>query len=560
MAQYPILEEKERCEESLYRFLQGAWSSIDPSPFVGCWAIEAMCDHLEAVVMGHIKNLLINVPPRCAKTSLCSIAFPAWVWARRKTSYLSGPQVRFLCASYDHRLSLDSSNKSRRLIFSPWYQTHWPQRIILQPDQNTKTQYDNTHGGSRIATSVGGSLLGLGGDILIGDDLNKVANQAGEMSETDAERLSVAAFWSEFSSTRKNDPKRSALVVLQQRVHQEDVSGIILKAKEKGEEDWVHLCIPMRFDTARTYVTVKLPQYDSDEPYDDPREEEGELMWPERFGDAEVSKLERSLGPYMASGRLQQLPVPKGGGIIKRAWWRLWGPEEAAKYNLEWSGAHREFPHFDLVVGSLDTAYGEKEENDYNALTIWGFWTDKNKNRRVMLMYGWRKRLPLHGEVVSALPGENKAVFEKRKQDSWGLIEWIADTCKRYRVRRLLIEDKTRGKDVQNEIQRLYARENWGPELVPVAGDKVARTHAVVPLFTDGCVYAPDTRWAEMILTECELFPKDVHDDLHDTVTQLLLWARNNELLLRGDEMSAALTDEAAYRPPSKSVAQHYGV
>ena len=548
---FAVTEARERYEGSLSEFVRGAWSSIDSAEYQPSWAIDAMCDHLEAVTLGHIPRLLINISPRCSKTSICSIIFPAWTWARSEISFLSGPQVKFLCASYNHSLSLDSSNKSRRLLFSPWFTKHWGGRIVLQSDQNSKHQYDNTAGGSRIATSVGGSLIGLGADVVLADDLNNTQDV-----ESEADRVKVADFWNELHSTRLNDPKRSAVIVVQQRLHENDVSGLILNS----DEDFTHLMIPMRYDEQRHCVTVRLPQYDDDEPWEDPRRVEGELMWPERFGDREVSKLESALGPFLAAGRLQQAPTPKGGGIIKRDWWQLWDEEEARQYGLEWTTGRKEFPSFELVVGSLDTSYGEKEENDYNALTIWGIFIDRKKNRRAMLMYAWNKRLPIHGKVISAMDGEAKVNFQQRQQAEFGLIEWVADTCKKYKVKRLLIEDKTRGRDVANEINRLYAREGWGVELINPVKDKVTRTHSVVPLFTDGAIWAPNTKWADMVITQMALFPKSDHDDLHDSGTQFINWGRENGLLVRCDEMSAFLEDEAAYRHPVDSVAQGYGV
>jgi predicted phage terminase large subunit-like protein len=284
-------------------------------------------------------------------------------------------------------------------------------------------------------------------------------------------------------------------------------------------------------------------------------------MWPERFGEKELARIEATIGPYMASGRLQQMPVPKGGGIIKRDWWQLWGPEEAAKYGLEWTDTRKEFPPTELVVGSLDTALGQKEENDFSAFTVWGVFVDRKGNRRAMLMYAWAHRLKLHGKLTSALPGEPEKVFKARQLREYGLVELIQDTCTRYKVQRLLIEDKTRGRDVAEEITRLYARENWGVELINPVRDKVSRTHAVVPLFTDNGVWAPNTVWAEKVITECSNFPKAEHDDLHDTAVMFMLWAREQGILLRGDEASYALEDELTYRPnTSRSVADAYGV
>lgn len=554
---YSILEERERCEDSLAEFMKGAWSSIDPAPFQPSWVMEAMCDHLEAVTLGHIPRLLINVPPRCTKTTLVSIGYMAWTWARADISFLSGPQVRFLCSSYGVTLSLDSANKARRLLFSPWFQRLWPGRIVLREDQATKSNFENTAGGARISTSVGGSLLGLGGDILIADDLNKTGGKDDVTVEDDAERAAVTNHWNEFHSTRLNDPKRSAIIAVQQRVHEQDVSGLILDS----DEDWVHMMVPMRHDTARHCVTVKLPQYPNDPPWEDPREEEGELLWPERFGEKEVKALESALGPYMAAGRLQQSPSPKGGGIIKRDWWQLWDKDTAALYGLEWSGARKEFPECELVVASLDTSYGMKEENDFNALTVWGIFLDRARNRRAMLMFAWAKRLKLHGQDVASLPGEAKVNYEERKKLEWGLVEWVADSCRRYKVKRLLIENKTRGRDVANELNRIYIRENWGTELIDPVKDKVSRTHSVVSLFTDNCIWAPDMRWADAVITNCASFPKGAHDDLHDTVTQFLNWARVNGVLVRADEMTAALEDDARYQGSRQStVAAQYGV
>lgn len=555
---YQKLEIKERCEENLYEFLKAAWSSIDSADFQPGWALEALCDHLEAVTLGQIPRLLINFPPRCSKTTIASVCWPAWTWARssKYNSYWSGPQVKFLCASYNAFLSLDNANKMRRLLESPFYQGIWGGKFGLREDENTKSAFANTLGGARKSTSVGGSLLGVGGDILVVDDPHNTETE--KVVETDADRLKVTSWWRELSGTRLNDPRRSSIVVVMQRLHEGDLSGVIL---DEDEGEWVHLMLPMRHEVARHCVTVKLPQYPADnEPWEDPRVEEDELLWPERFGEAEIRRAERALGPYMAAGRLQQAPTPKGGGIIKRDWWKCWDEIEARRYGLEWSPVRKEFPEMEFVLGSIDTAFGEKEENDFSAMTVWGIWSDANKNPRAMLMFAWAKRLPLHGTEVEQLPNEPPEVFKARQKENWGLVELVADTCKRYKVNRLLIEDKARGIDVANEVKRLYRREKFGVQLVTPVKDKVSRTHAVVSLFVDNGVWAPDTRWADSVITQCQSFPRADHDDLHDTVTQALKFFRDNGLLIRAEEVSASLADEARYIPPQRGVAARYGL
>jgi hypothetical protein len=231
------LAEINQYEDSLIDFVEAAWPAIDNSTFCSSWVIDALCEHLQAVTEGQISRLLINYPPRASKTSVASICFPAWTWARREVDYRSGPGVKFLAGSYGHTLSIQNSNLCRRLILSPWYQERWGGRFKLRADQNTKTQFDNDHGGSRLATSVGGSLLGLGGDIIVVDDPHNT-----ETVESEAERENVLNWWRELSSTRLNDPKQAAIVVIMQRLHEEDVSGTILSS----DENYEHLCIPMQ--------------------------------------------------------------------------------------------------------------------------------------------------------------------------------------------------------------------------------------------------------------------------------------------------------------------------
>src|SRR5215469_12399726 len=175
-AKLPLAEKRAELEGDLGAFVEAAWPNIDSAEYQSSWAIDALCEHLQAVKDGQIRRLLVNFPPRASKTTVASICFPAWVWAQRERSYLSGPQVRFLCGSYNHDLALASSNMTRRLILSPWYQKYWGKRFSFRADQNSKTKFDTSANGSRYATSVGGSLLGIGGDILLLDDLHNVAS------------------------------------------------------------------------------------------------------------------------------------------------------------------------------------------------------------------------------------------------------------------------------------------------------------------------------------------------------------------------------------------------
>jgi hypothetical protein len=158
-------------EESLYTFFRAAWPYIDPAPWMDGWCMEAIADHLQAVCDGDIKRLLINISPRCSKSSLVSVAFPAWVWAQPRVGPISGPTVPFLHASYANQLSLRDSVKCRRLIESPWYQERWGNRFQLTSDQNTKSRFTNDKGGERLITSIDGTNTGEGGMCFIAGTL-----------------------------------------------------------------------------------------------------------------------------------------------------------------------------------------------------------------------------------------------------------------------------------------------------------------------------------------------------------------------------------------------------
>jgi hypothetical protein len=246
--------------------------------------IDAIIDHLEAVSYGHIRRLLINVPPRHMKSLLVSVFWPAWEWTR-------WPERRFLYSSYAANLSTRDSLVCRRLIESPWYRARWGHIFVLTGDQNVKTRFENNRSGYRLSTSVGGSVTGEGGDRLVCDDPHKVDEVL-----SDSIRTATLDWWDTVMSTRVNDPKATAMVVVMQRCHQQDLSGHLL---EQG--DWEHLCLPAEYEGPSRATSIGFTDW---------RKEPGELLWPERFGRKEIDDLKVSLGSYGAAGQLQQRPSP----------------------------------------------------------------------------------------------------------------------------------------------------------------------------------------------------------------------------------------------------------
>ena len=546
------------CEDSLYTFLQYSWRYVDPSPFQPGWVLEAICEHLEAVVDGDIRRLIINIPPRCGKSTITSVCFPAWVWAQRYDSPTSGPSVPLLHASYAMNLALRDSVKCRRLIESPFYQRMWGERFQLVGDQNTKGRFANTAKGERLITAVEAKVTGEGGNIIVLDDPN-AANEV--LSAATIE--TTKEWWDGTMSTRLNDIKSGAFVIIQQRLAEEDLTGHIL-ATDHG---FTHLCLPMEYEWQRHSVSgigwedprgldaegeplvvvgdggVRLPRDAAARVELDRRE--GALLWPARFGKADVDDLARRLGPWKAAGQLQQRPEPKGGGIIKTEWWQ---PYDQASY-----------PPMDLIVASLDTAYTEKTSNDPSAMTVWGVFSGADSgelanryvNRegritensaemedfnerlsrrtmaggdqpKVILMHAWTERLELHE-----------------------LVEKVAQSCRKMKVDKLLIENKAAGHSVQQELRRLYGHESWAIELDdPKGQDKVARLYSVQHLFAEGMIYAPNKSWADLVIDQCRVFPKGKHDDLVDTLSAALRHLRKIGALQRAQEWAADVRSE----------------
>lgn len=543
-------QEIRELENSFIKFFAAAWPEIDPAPLQLNWHHEAIAEHLEAVAHGQIRKLLINVPPRHTKTLLASVAFPAWIWCRNPDEDypLIGPQAKFLCLSYSDQLAMDNATLARRLINSEWYQKRWGHRVKIAADQDAKNKFDTVAGGSRISASFGGTVTGRGGDFKIIDDPHKV-----DEAESETVREGVLKTYEGTLKNRLTDPRTNTEIVIMQRLHEEDLTGHILET----DDEFVHLNLPAEYDSGRHCVTVI--------DWEDPRKEDGELLWPQRFGPDELAPYKRN--PYEWAGQWQQSPVARGGNIFKRAWWQIWEPEDG------------KYPPFDYVVASLDSAFTAKEENDPSALTVWGIWHPKKTlqlftgrmeeigmSPRVMLMDAWRKHLELHGvhveytedEERELLSGdEDKIKFAKRHYEEhakpqWGLVEWVAYTCRRWKVDALLIEAKASGLDVAHEMRRLYADEAWSVhELIPV-GDKVARSHAVVPVFTRGLVYAPDREWAEMVISEMESFPKGRYDDLTDSATQALKHLRESAIIQHPEEQQREELRRMRHRPKVK--------
>src|SRR4051794_10057595 len=475
---------------SLREFIRHAWNIVEPATeFVPGWHLDAICDHLEAVSKGTLRNLLINIPPRHMKSLAVSVFWPCWEW-------ISWPERRWLFSSYAATLSVRDSLKCRRLIDSAWYQGNWGDRFQLTSDQNTKQRFENNKSGYRVATSVGGTATGEGGDRIVVDDPHNVGE-----AESDLVRRSVLDWWDQVMSTRLNDPKTGSKVIVMQRVHEADLGGHVL---EQG--GYQHLCLPAESEGPRRATSIG---------WSDPRTESGELLWPERFGPEEIEGLKRSMGSYAAAGQLQQRPAPAEGGILKRHWWRYWKPAGASLPPVSVrmpDGQPASVPaidlplRFDEQLQSWDMAFKDLDSSDFVVGQVWA----KNHADRFLLDQV-RQRFDFPKTLDAVRMSTRKWPLTHRK----------------------LVEDKANGTAViatlKHEIQGLIA---VNPE-----GGKEARASAVSPQIESGNVYLPHPSiapWIGAFIDECASFPNAAHDDQVDCMSQALLrWSTRKQVNIR---------------------------
>lgn len=467
----------------LREFIRDAWHVVEPATvYVHGWHVDAIAEHLEAVTRGDLRQLIINIPPRHAKSLLVAVFWPTWAWTRE-------PSSRWLYASYAESLSVRDSLKCRRVIQSPWYQGRWGSLYSLVGDQNVKGRFENTATGYRIASSVGGSITGEGGDVVVADDPHNVKE-----GESALVREGVLRWWDEVMSTRLNDPRTGRRVVVMQRVHSEDLTGHLL---EQGT--WHHLCLPAEYEARVYHEGANLSQTTAPQPHDDcplyadPRTQPGDLLWPERFGPDEINALKVSLGPYGAAGQLQQRPTPREGAIINVEHIKPLPPT----LDMPLPG------HSDLTLRKtlrrvvyIDLAWSEKETADYTAAVHLG--ADLSDNTYIL-------------DVLN------------ERIDETDLAERIAPWLVALKPDVVGVEEGAfQQAATQQFIRRLYRQfreRKWGCGVVSVrpSRDKVMRAQLPAGRARAGLVYADRAaHWWYAFAQQVTAFPLGSHDDMVD--------------------------------------------
>jgi predicted phage terminase large subunit-like protein len=394
-------------------------------------------------------------------------------------AYLLGhdPTKKIICVSYSDELATKFSNDCRAVMRADWYRRIFPGTRIDRA-KDTEAEVRTTRRGYRLATSVGGTLTGRGGDVIIIDDPTKPQD-----AQSKPTRDKTIQWYENTLVSRLDDKVKGAIVLVMQRLHVEDLAGHLLE--KRGFE---HLCLPA---IAEADETIQL---DYGRVY---HRKTGEVLDPSREPRAALEKLRSEMTPLVFSAQYQQRPIPLAGNIIKRDWIQYY------RGNIPYKDGEYHLISWDTALKSTDSA-------DYSVATVWQV---QDNGHNLYLVDLVRKRLEFPQLVAAA-----KALYDRWTFD-WGRP-------------RLLIEDKGSGTSL---IQALKAEGITAyPHDMKLDGDKVMRLSAQTVRFYMGEVHFPaNAPWLDELISELLGFPIMRHDDQVDSISQALAfseWLRANQI------------------------------
>ena len=417
------------------------------------WHIQHLCWQLERVARGDVRRLIINVPPRSMKSITVSVAFSAWLLGR-------DPTKKVMAISYAEEFARKLSVDTRTVMASDWYRKAFPEFAFSGRPRNL--QLNTTLGGYRFAAGMNGSILGRGADLILIDDPIKATDALSE-----AERRRVNEAFDNTIRTRLNDKVRGAIVIIMQRLHEDDLVGHVL-----DKDDWEVVSIPAIAPEDKLYQL-------SDHATDVHVRRAGDVLHPSREPRDILEQIRRAQGSLTFSSQYQQEPLPLGGNIVKREWMRFYDEEP---------------DEFDLVIASWDTASTLSETADWSVGTVWGA-----KGLDFYLLDCLRVR--------SEVP-------ELRRQ--------IAALAERWDVDQTIVEEGDMGRAIVQDLRRTRHR---NVILQKVRIDKQARFLAQSARFESGQVHVPaNAPWYADWLKELLAFPNGKHDDQVDSTSQALAY------------------------------------
>jgi len=440
----------------LYAFLRKTFEEVTPgTPFQPNWHLELIADRLQQCALGHIRRVIITVPPRSLKSIAASVAFPAWMLGQDATR-------KIICASYSSDLAAKFARDCRAVMESAWYRRLFPHTRL---ERYAEMDLMTTQKGMRYATSVGGTLTGLGGSVIIIDDPLKP-----QEAPSKVQRDRVKHWYDNTLFSRLDNKADDTIILVMQRLHMDDLVAHVLT-----QGSWDHLDLPAIAERDEIFTLRDGQQM---------TRKIGEVLHPAREPKAVLDTIQATMGSANFSAQYQQQPVPEAGNLVKRKWFGCYEPSALLRQG-------------GFMVQSWDMAAKSSELSDFSVCTTW--WV---QDKRYYLLHVFRQRL--------TFPDLKRAVIEQARQ---------------FQPRSLLIEDTAAGTALIQEFrQRSQAGVPPPIAIVPV-GDKIMRLAAQSPLLEVGQVVLPrQAPWLEAFLTELLAFPSSTYDDQVDSLSQFLTW------------------------------------
>lgn len=436
-------------------FLWRCCLTVNPGAiFMDNWHIDAMSYQAERIVKGELRRLIVNMPPRNLKSLAFNVALAAFLLGH-------DPRKRIFCISYGGELSAEHAAQFRAIVQSEWYQRIFPRmRIKRIVDDEIFT----TERGFRRWTSVLGSMTGMGGDVFIIDDPIKPVDAL-----SDVKREAVNQWYSNTLLSRLDNKETGIIVVVMQRVHQDDLSGYLLR---DSEDVYEHLELPAIAEIPQSVAIGRGRYHDR---------KVGDALHPAFESLEALNLMRREMGSSLFSAQYQQRPIPQGGALLQSEWFRYYGelPERQKD---------------SYILQSWDTAPKQGLLNSFSVCTTW-------------MVQGHDYYLI---DVV-----RQKLTYPALRDMAIALAE-------RYKPRHILIEDALTGMALADEMGNKFS---MTVKRIKPQGDKQVRLYVQQAKFEQGRVWFPkEAPWLRIFLEELLSFPESRHTDQVDSVSQALAY------------------------------------
>ena len=438
-------------------FIAKVFRTVVPGdPYLPNWHIDAIAHQLMCVSRGECRRLIVTQPPRSLKSICASVAYVAFLLGHNSSR-------RIACVSYSQEIGATFHRQFRSVLNSAWYKALFPE---LRLAKDTESECVTNNGGGRFVVPVNGSFTGRGADFIIIDDPLKA-----DEAQSETVRRAVNEWFANTLLSRLNDKRSGAIILVMQRLHEDDLAGQLLV-----QGGWNHLDLP---------AVAEMDEDIPIGPHAVHRRNKGDVLHTERELLEVLEAIKQEMGSLRFSAQYQQRPVPAGGNLVRRDWlkWYQDAPDRT-------SGVR--------IVQSWDVASTISATADWSVCTTWLI------NRRdYYLLHIWRGRLE----------------FPALKRQ-------LASLANEYKPHSLLIEKAGPGLHLIQELQANPIAGVPRPIGIVPEGDKLVRMEAQSARFEAGQVHLPDEApWLADFLHELLAFPYSRHDDQIDSVSQFLNWA-----------------------------------